>query len=157
MIVLLTSYLSYDNILLLRHWSQHAQGKTMKYASTKAIQTFLLQCKQIIASKDIIPSTLVVIRSEKNKKTMLELDFTDKQLVEVLEELAQEDYAEGPCNDRDYHGTIWIFGKHINGKEVYIKLKISELDDRGNKIASLICLSFHFSEKPLTYPYRGEE
>ena len=157
MIVLLTSYLSYDNILLLRHWSQHAQGKTMKYASTKAIQTFLLQCKQIIASKDIIPSTLVVIRSEKNKKTMLELDFTDKQLVEVLEELALEDYIEGPCNDRDYYGTIWIFGKRIKNREVYIKIKVSELDERGNKIATLICLSFHFSEKPLTYPYREEE
>lgn len=129
----------------------------MKYASTKAIQTFLLQCRQIIASKDIVPSTFVVIRSEKNKQTMLELDFTDKQMIEVLEELTQEDYAEGPCNDRDYHGTIWIFGKHIEEKEVYIKIKVSELDDRGNKIASLICLSFHFSEKPLTYPYEEKE
>ena len=157
MIILLTSYLSYDNMYLLRHWSQHALGKTMKYASTKAIQTFLQQCKQIIASKDIIPSTFVSIRSKKNKNTMLELGFTDKQLIEVLEELTLKDYAEGPCNDRDYHGTIWIFGKCIENREIYIKLKVSEMDNQGNKITTLICLSFHFSEKPLMYPYKEEE
>ncbi len=129
----------------------------MKHASTNAIQTFLLQCRQIIASKDIIPSTFVVIRSEKNKKTMLELGFTDKQLMAVLEELTLEDYAEGPRNDRDFRGTVWIFGKCIKNREVYIKLKISEMDEQGNEIATLICLSFHFSEKPLTYPYKEEE
>ncbi|RJQ42376.1 MAG: hypothetical protein C4545_04735 [Anaerolineaceae bacterium] len=129
----------------------------MKYASTKEIQAFLMQCRQISTSKDIVPTSFVVIRTAKYKKTMLGLSFTEKQIVEVIEELSLEDYTEGPLEDRDFRGMVWIFGKCIKDKEVYIKLKISELDDLGNKVASLICLSFHFSEKPLKYPYKNVE
>ena len=129
----------------------------MKCASTQEINKFFIQCRQIIATIDVIPSTFVVVRSEKYKKTMLELGLTDKQLIEIIEELSLENYSKGPCDDRDFSGTVWIFGKNINEREVYIKLKISECDDRGNAVSSLICLSFHFSEKHLTYPYTQKE
>jgi len=129
----------------------------MKYASTKDIQTFLLQCKQIIDSKDILTTSFLLIRSEKTKKTMVTLGYTEKQVVKEIETLSLTNFAEGPLRDKNLPGMVWIFGKWINEREVYIKLKVLQFDNPGNKVATLTCLSFHFSEKPLTYPYTQKE
>ena len=129
----------------------------MKHASTRDIQTFLQRCKQIISSKDIITTSFLLLRSEKTKKTMVTLGYTEKQVVKEIETLSLINFAEGPLKDKDLPGTVWIFGKWINEREIYIKLKISQFDDPGNKVATLTCLSFHFSEKPLAYPYTQKE
>ena len=46
-------------------------------------------------------------------------------------------------------GYYWVFGKQIDGVEVYIKLKIAGL--AGAERA--VCLSFHKAERPLSYPF----
>lgn len=129
----------------------------MKHASTKEIQAFLIQCRQIIRSKDIITTSFVLVHSAKNKKTMLTLGFTEKQVVEEIETLSLTNFADGPRKDKDLPGMLWVFGKWIKEREVYIKLKISPFDDPGNKVATLTCLSFHFSEEALRYPYKTKE
>lgn len=88
---------------------------------------------------------------------MVTLGYTEKQVVKEIETLSLINFAEGPLKDKDLPGTVWIFGKWINEREIYIKLKISQFDDPGNKVATLTCLSFHFSEKPLAYPYTQKE
>jgi hypothetical protein len=65
--------------------------------------------------------------------------------------LTVEDYVSGPNPDKDLPGQIWVFGKMIEGIEVYIKLKI-DLTDKG-KIAK--CISFHSAEYELRYPYKN--
>lgn len=44
---------------------------------------------------------------------------------------------------------MWIFGKEINGHEVFIKITM------GIPNASVICISFHLAEHPLHYPLKG--
>jgi hypothetical protein len=49
---------------------------------------------------------------------------------------------------------IWEFGKHVNGKEVYIKVKVYPMGK--GKIYGR-CLSFHFPKKEkekIEYPYK---
>ena len=42
----------------------------------------------------------------------------------------------------------WCFGKTMKGYEIYVKLTIEEKKKRKNAI----CISFHESTKPLSYP-----
>lgn len=66
--------------------------------------------------------------------------------------LSVADYCEGPKPDKDRPGDVWVFGKQIGGKEVYIKLKIAQV--RQEKIAK--CLSFHAAKYPLGFPFRDK-
>jgi hypothetical protein len=56
--------------------------------------------------------------------------------------------SKGPEPDKDKPGDIWIFGKEIEGKEVYIKLKIAIVGEV--RIAK--CISFHIANFPLSFP-----
>ena len=59
-------------------------------------------------------------------------------------------YCKGPEADRDRPGELWFFGKVIQDKGIYIKLKIADAD--GIKIAK--CISFHIAEYPMSFPYK---
>lgn len=57
-------------------------------------------------------------------------------------------YDRGPTPDHNNDGTnVWEFGKIINGKMTYIKLKIHP--KRG-----CICMSFKESQGPFTLPFK---
>jgi len=43
-----------------------------------------------------------------------------------------------------------MYGKKISNRDIYIKLKIAEVG--AAKIAK--CISFHFAERPLRYPFK---
>jgi len=87
---------------------------------------------------------------EKNMNTLavLEMDVEDSR--EVVLSLTPDDYCSGPCKDSDIKGNLWVFGKRVKGKEVYIKLKLSG-DERSQSVR---ILSFHFPERPLKYHFR---
>lgn len=44
----------------------------------------------------------------------------------------------------------WVFGKHVEGTEVYIKLKLTRTEAPK-------CLSFHPAERALRYPLRKKK
>ena len=69
---------------------------------------------------------------------------------DVLIGLSVADFCAGPKADRDRPGEVWEFGKAIDGCDVYIKLKLVEVD--GVRIAK--CISFHIAKYPLKYPHR---
>ena len=83
-------------------------------------------------------------------QTLRELGLTKRNLEEILLTLSVSDYCKGPDPDRDKPGEIWVFGKHIQEVDIYIKLKIAHVDK--TKIAK--CISFHVAEFPLKYPHR---
>jgi hypothetical protein len=58
-------------------------------------------------------------------------------------------YVDGPLQDVDRTGHVWIFGKTIRGVQVYIKLKIA--DDDGTDWP--MCISFHQAERPMRFPF----
>lgn len=111
----------------------------------KFVRQFLDEFKVLIYG-----NKLSITDRLKNRDALLELGFTDKQRKEIILSLSVLDYSSGPIKDNLKAGIYWIFGKKIDGVEVYIKLKIVEYDDEDYAV----CFSFHKSESPLKYPFK---
>ena len=87
----------------------------------------------------------------KNFQTLLDLELTYNDRIQVLKDLKKEDYSEGPLEDRLYgKASMWVFGKTVKAKEIYIKITLGSAD------AKVICISFHTSAHPMTYPLKSE-
>ena len=87
------------------------------------IRNFLKEFKEI-ASKgrgiDVIPR-------RENIDNLAELCLTRKNRNDEIMTLSVADYCKGSEPDKDKPGEIWVFGKQIDNKEVYIKLKIAQV------------------------------
>jgi len=60
---------------------------------------------------------------DKNFKTLTALEFRLEDVKKELDELGVNHYAEGPIKEVIYQGAdMWIFGKLIQNREVYIKI-----------------------------------
>ncbi len=46
---------------------------------------------------------------------------------------------------------MWVFGKDVKGKEVYIKITL------GKPNSHTICISFHKAEFPMSYPLKHDD
>ena len=85
----------------------------------------------------------------KNQKALEELEIVPSFRKVVIENLTAEDYVEGPVIDTlNKLGEMWVFGKDVKNREVYIKIMIS---DYGGQT---ICISFHLAETSLKYPFK---
>lgn len=85
----------------------------------------------------------------KNQKALEELEIVPSFRKVVIENLTAEDYVEGSVIDTlNKLGEMWVFGKDVKNREVYIKIMIS---DYGGQT---ICISFHLAEAPLKYPFK---
>ena len=93
---------------------------------------------------------LNVVNRQKNREALLELELTKSQAEDIILSLTPEDYCEGPLADKQGSGQVWVFGRIEEGKEVYIKLKLTTTD-------APICLSFHPAKQSLQYPLKGKE
>ena len=88
----------------------------------------------------------------KNAQALLDLNITHLERMAVVRSIEVENYSEGPIRDvlNDY-GEMWVFGKDVNGQEVYIKITM------GKPNLKAICISFHVAEHPMRYPLKGKE
>lgn len=85
----------------------------------------------------------------KNQKTLEELEITPLYRKVVIENLKTEDYVQGPVVDElNKLGEMWVFGKDVKGREVYIKIMM------GMQGCQTICISFHLAEHPMQYPFK---
>ncbi len=85
----------------------------------------------------------------KNRETLLQLDITPVQRELIVKNLLAQDYVEGPVVDElNKKGEMWVFGKDVKGREVYIKITL------GYENGQTICISFHIAEHPLKYPFK---
>jgi hypothetical protein len=85
----------------------------------------------------------------KNTITLLALEFKHVHVRQILAGLKPEDYSEGPLTDKLYGvSDMWVFGKTIKQKEIYIKIQI------GPPSSATICISFHFSKFAMSYPLK---
>ena len=72
---------------------------------------------------------------------MLDLDYDTSDIVERLKELTLAEYSETLIDKDDSNPPLlFVFGKSIDNKLVYIKLKI-----KGNTSKKILCLSFHYA------------
>jgi hypothetical protein len=85
----------------------------------------------------------------KNQATLQELEIVPSYRTVVIENLRVEDYVQGPVVDElNRLGEMWVFGKDVKGREVYIKVMITGVTSQT------ICISFHIAEHPLIYPFK---
>lgn len=85
----------------------------------------------------------------KNLQTLLDLEIKPLERRKVIENLKVEDYSEGPIPDQNFVGSdLWVFGKQLKNKEVYIKISM------GFPNKKTICISFHIAEFPMEYPLK---
>jgi hypothetical protein len=118
----------------------------LDHGKKKKVAKFLKEFKKIATTGrglDLIP------RAE-NIACLAELRITKKNQKEEIMSLTVDDYCEGPEPDKDRPGEVWLFGKRISSKEVYIKLKIAQV----GKETIAKCLSFHPAKHPLCFPFK---
>ena len=88
----------------------------------------------------------------KNQKALEELEIVPSYRRVIIESLVVEDYVQGPVVDElNKLGEMWVFGKDVKGREVYIKIML------GGEWCQTICISFHIAEHALKYPFKIEE
>ena len=85
----------------------------------------------------------------KNREALVQLEISPLQREVIVKSLEAQDYIEGPVVDElNKKGEMWVFGKDVKGREVYIKITL------GNENGQTICISFHIAEYPLVYPFK---
>lgn len=86
---------------------------------------------------------------EKNYQALLDLNISRFERLEIVKSIQVEDYSEGPIQDLlNNYGEMWVFGKDVDGQEVYIKITM------GKPNLKAICISFHKAEYPMNYPLK---
>lgn len=128
------------------------------HSEKKLVIEFLDQLRTLLKSPDFsIAEDLILIKSKKSKEkeiystpyTLLDLNYNAEDIVERLKELKYQEYHETLFDKNDANPPLlFVFGKKINGRLVYIKIKIK----KGGK-HKVLCLSFHYAEYLMEYPY----
>ena len=121
------------------------------------VKAFLEELKEILGDEDFdIDKNLLIIRSRKDEieystnYTLVDLEYDSFDVVERLKELTVVEYSETLIDkDDDKPPLLFVFGKDINNKLVYIKLKI-----KGETDKKVLCLSFHYAKYDMKFPYK---
>lgn len=127
----------------------------------KDVLAFLQELTAILDSKEFdSDSDFVLIQKEKPGKekfstiyTINDLGFDISNVVSMIKELTVEDYSESKIDTDNLNPPLLVvFGKRINKKLVYIKLKIKEKPTKR-----IVCVSFHYAENEMEFPYMHKE
>ncbi|MCD7865164.1 MAG: hypothetical protein LUG54_03965 [Clostridiales bacterium] len=120
--------------------------------------SFLDELKTLIGAEDFnLDTDFILIRKKKQGSdqkystpyTLLDLDYDAGDVVERLMELTIEEYSETKIDKNDMNPPLlFVFGKDINNKIIYVKLKI-----KGNQQRHILCVSFHYAKEKMTFPY----
>ncbi len=130
----------------------------LSYQSKKReVVAFLDKLHKLLESDDFdINTDLNLVRKKKQGNdqkfstpfTLLDLDYDAEDVVERLKELKVEEYSETKIDKDDVNPPIlFVFGKEINDKLIYVKLKIR--DQRKQ----VVCVSFHYVKDKMKFPY----
>ncbi len=115
--------------------------------SKEEVEAFLEQFKIKVSIWGIV----FLDNREKNAQTLLNLNISRLERLDIINSIKIEDYSQGPIIDalNDY-GEMWVFGKDVKGVEIYIKITI------GKPNLKSICISFHQAEHPMKYPLKNK-
>lgn len=122
------------------------------------VVAFLKKLNALLLSADFnIDTDLTLITKKKREDeecfstpyTLLDLDYDMSDVAERLKELTIEEYSETKIDKDDINPLLlYVFGKVIDDKLVYIKLKI-----RGDQKQQILCVSFHYARDEMKFPY----
>jgi len=92
---------------------------------------------------------------EQNRQALIDLGITSDERKETLLGLEPANYVSGPMpDDTDDTKEVWVFGKEVQGTEVYIKLRVVE-DPKHKGMYRAMVWSFHAAEYTMKYPLQG--
>lgn len=124
----------------------------------REVIVFLDELKSILENADFDIDTNFVLISKKKQGedqkystpyTLLDLDYDIEDVVRRLKELTIAEYSETKIDKDDLNPPLlFVFGKDINSKLVYVKLKIKEEQQRH-----VLCVSFHYAKERMIFPY----
>lgn len=124
----------------------------------KEVNEFLGALKNILQNEEFnIDKDLTIVRSKKKGAevkystpyTLLDLDYDASDIVARLKELTIREYSETLVDKDDITPPLlFVFGKDISGKQIYIKLKI-----KGEQTRHVLCVSFHYAKEKMSFPY----
>ena len=124
----------------------------------REVIAFLDELKSILENADFdIDTDLTLISKKKQGQdqkystpyTLLDLDYDTEDVVERLKELTVAEYSETKIDKDDLNPPLlFVFGKDINSKLGYVKLKI-----KGDQQRHVLCVSFHYAKEKMTFPY----
>ena len=153
---------NYQLTVILSIDSERALEVIIIFLSTQSkkseVIAFLNELKSILENEDFdIDKHLTLINKNKQGEdqkystpyTLLDLDYDTEDVVEWLKELTIAEYAETKIDKDDLNPPLlFVFGKDINSKLVYVKLKI-----KGDEQRHVLCVSFHYAKEKMTFPY----
>lgn len=136
-------------------------GTTVK-VNQKNVEDFLVEMKGILNDEKFNIERdfdFVTIRASDepddeytNMNTLLELEYDSYDVVEELKTLSIQEYTESMLDNRA-EGIYFfhVFGRKIQGRDVYIKVRLKERS-AGKYV---FCVSFHFARHILgDFPYK---
>lgn len=90
-----------------------------------------------------------LLNPNSTKNTIIDLDFESEDVKEEILNLRSSDYIKTVKDrERTKSPDYWIFSKNIKGRDIYIKLKICDI----NKIH---LMSFHYAAREIeNKPYK---
>lgn len=122
------------------------------------VTIFLKQLKELLGKEDFdIDKDITIIRTKKKKEderystpyTLLALNYDTSDVVDRLKELTVREYSETLVDKDDLNPPLlFVFGKNINNKLIYVKLKM-----KGNLSDHILCVSFHYAKEKMLFPY----
>ncbi len=125
----------------------------------REVEHFLESVHTILDSEEFdIHKDVTVILSTKsdelmmfsNYYTIVDLEYDISDIVERIKELIVSDFSERIVDKDDLEPpALFVFGKEINKKQVYIKLKIKNNERNGR----VLIISFHYAEHKMLFPF----
>jgi hypothetical protein len=115
-------------------------------ASKQEVEKFL---KELKVKTEVFGILFLDVRG-KNQQALHDLEISPAKRKEIIANLRVEDFSEGPLEEK-MRGILpmWVFGKEVKQKEVYIKISM------GVENSNVVCISFHVAEHPMNYPYKN--
>lgn len=123
----------------------------------REVIAFLKELKEILENDtfDIDTNFTLIKKKKPNDEehstpyTLLDLEYDVWDVVERLKELTVSEYSETRIDKDDQNPLLlFVFGKDIKGKLVYVKLKI-----KGEQNRRVLCVSFHYAREQMNFPY----
>ena len=129
----------------------------MMKSSQSDVKKFLNTLRDTLQSSSFnIDTDFVLIRSQKEdylystRYTLADLEYDSGDVIERLKELTVQEYSETlPDRDDMDPPLLFVFGKGIDGKLVYIKIKQRQLQE-----GQVVCVSFHYAKHSMPFPYK---
>ncbi|WP_314731868.1 hypothetical protein [Oribacterium parvum] len=130
-----------------------------RISKRQEVVAFLDELKAFLEGSDFdIDHDLILIKKKKaddeehsTPYTLLDLDYDSEDVVNRLKELTVAEYSETKIDKDDFNPPLlFVFGKDINRRLVYVKLKIKKKEDLRKHI---LCVSFHYAKEKMKFPY----